>query len=110
MSQTINSTLYSDMLRQGAASLYKDKTVVNDLNVFPNPATDRLNVSFVMPDESPVSCKILDMTGKLLYNKQIESNGGLIEESVDVSGFAKGIYFLRIETTKGTTIEKFVKE
>ena len=40
MSQTINSTLYSDMLRQGAASLYKDKTVVNDLNVFPIPDGD----------------------------------------------------------------------
>ena len=28
------------MLRQGAASLYKDKTVVNDLNVFPIPDGD----------------------------------------------------------------------
>ena len=40
MSQTINSELYSGMLRQGAASLYKDKTVVNDLNVFPIPDGD----------------------------------------------------------------------
>ncbi|MBQ7458939.1 MAG: DAK2 domain-containing protein [Bacteroidales bacterium] len=40
MSQIIDSTLYSDMLRQGAASLYKDKTVVNDLNVFPIPDGD----------------------------------------------------------------------
>ena len=40
MSQTINSELYSGMLRQGAACLYKDKTVVNDLNVFPIPDGD----------------------------------------------------------------------
>ncbi len=40
MSQTINRELYSGMLRQGAASLYKDKTVVNDLNVFPIPDGD----------------------------------------------------------------------
>ena len=40
MLQTITSTLYADMLRQGAASLYKDKTVVNDLNVFPIPDGD----------------------------------------------------------------------
>ena len=40
MSQTINSKLYSGMLRQGAACLYKDKTVVNDLNVFPIPDGD----------------------------------------------------------------------
>jgi hypothetical protein len=87
-----------------------DYAGVNDLSVFPNPATDRLNISFVMEDENPVFCKILDMTGKLLYNKSIESTGGLIEESVNVSEFAKGIYLLRIETSKGTTIEKFVKE
>lgn len=93
-----------------AVTAVNDYSGVNELSVFPNPATDRLNVSFVMQDESSVSCKILDMTGKLLYSKQIESNDGLIEESVDVSGFAKGIYLLRIETAKGTTIEKFVKE
>ena len=40
MSQIIDSTLYSDMLRQGAVSLYKDKTAVNDLNVFPIPDGD----------------------------------------------------------------------
>ena len=87
-----------------------DYSGVNELQVFPNPATDQLNVSFVMEDESPVSFKILDMAGKMLYNKQIVSNGGLIEEFVNVSEYAKGIYFLRIETSKGTTIEKFVKE
>ena len=87
-----------------------DYSGVNELQVFPNPATDQLNVSFVMEDESPVSFKILDMAGKRLYNKQIVSNGGLIEEFVNVSEYAKGIYFLRIETSKGTTIEKFVKE
>ena len=40
MQQTINNSLYYDMLRQGAASLYKDKSVVNDLNVFPIPDGD----------------------------------------------------------------------
>ena len=87
-----------------------DYSGVRELQVFPNPATDHLNVSFVMEEDSPVFVKLLDMTGKLLYNKQVKSNGGLTEETVDVSGYAKGIYFLRIETAKGTTIEKFVKE
>ena len=40
MSQIINSTLYMEMLLCGAESLYKDKTVVNDLNVFPIPDGD----------------------------------------------------------------------
>ena len=93
-----------------AVTSVNDHAGVNDLNVFPNPVSDHLNINFVMQDDGPVSCKILDMTGKLLYNKQIESNGGLIEESVNLSEYAKGIYFLRIETAKGTTIEKFVKE
>ena len=87
-----------------------DYAGVKNLQVFPNPATDLLNVSFEMGDGSPVSVRILDVTGKLLYSKQIVSNGGLIEEAVNVAGFANGIYFLRIETSKGTTIEKFVKE
>lgn len=87
-----------------------DYSGVTELSVFPNPASDRLNVSFLTNEVSSIDCKILDMTGKLLYNKHIESDGGLVEESVNVSDFATGIYFLRIETPKGTTIEKFVKE
>ena len=87
-----------------------DYSGVSEIKVFPNPASDLLNISFMMEDDTPVLCKIMDVTGKLLYNKQIEANGGLIEESVNISEFAKGIYFLRIETSKGTTIEKFVKE
>ena len=40
MPQKINSVLFADMLRGGAASLYKDKSVINDLNVFPIPDGD----------------------------------------------------------------------
>lgn len=40
MQQTIDSILFLAMLRQGASNLYKDKTVVNDLNVFPIPDGD----------------------------------------------------------------------
>jgi len=87
-----------------------DYSGVTDMKVFPNPASDNLNISFVTNEASSVDCKILDVTGKLLYNKHLESDGGLVEESVNVSEFATGIYFLRIETPKGTTIEKFVKE
>lgn len=87
-----------------------DYSGVTELSVFPNPASDRLNVSFMTEDASSIDCKILDMTGKMLYNKHIEADGGLVEESFNVSDFATGIYFLRIETPKGTTIEKFVKE
>ena len=87
-----------------------DYSGVADLKVFPNPASDQLNVSFVVEEGASLSFKILDVTGKLLYNKQMKSDGGLVEETVNVSDFATGLYFLRIETSKGTTIEKFVKE
>lgn len=87
-----------------------DYSGVTNLSVFPNPSSDRLNISFITNEVSSIECKILDMTGKLLYSKHIEADGGMVEESVNVSDFATGIYFLRIETAKGTTVEKFVKE
>ena len=36
----LDSLVFADMLRQGAASLSKDKKVINDLNVFPIPDGD----------------------------------------------------------------------
>lgn len=87
-----------------------DFSGVGDLRVYPNPASDQLRISFMSEDIAQARCQILDMSGRLLYDELLACDGGIVENSVNVSNFANGIYFLRIQTEKGTTIEKFVKE
>ena len=87
-----------------------DYANVGNLNVYPNPATDMLNLQFTTANAEMIRCDIVDMNGKCIKSIERQHDGGLFEESVNVSDIAAGIYFLRIRTQEGTTMQKFIKE
>ena len=51
---------------------------------------------------------VVDMSGKILYNDEINHNGGSQIYKVPVSNLASGIYFLHLNTPTGKTIQKFI--
>lgn len=72
------------------------------LMVFPNPATD--NVELVLVDQlyQAETMSLIDMTGKTLRNKRMTNN----RLSLDVSAISSGIYILTVRTTDGHLISK----
>jgi hypothetical protein len=72
------------------------------LIVFPNPASDRIEV--YLPMKSQI--EILNMEGQVLKRMAINED----HASIDVSGFAKGIYFLKVKDDHSYTVKKFIKE
>lgn len=87
-----------------------DYAGVSDLSVFPNPASDVLNVNFLTTNAENVSLQIVDMSGKMIENRNYQHIGGLFEETLNVNDLAKGIYFLKIQTEQGTTMQKFIRQ
>jgi aminopeptidase N len=75
------------------------------VTVYPNPVSDILTVYFTEILEK-ADIKILDLTGKVLYNKPI--SGPKQHMQILVKDFPKGIYWLNIETNKGFMTKKFV--
>jgi hypothetical protein len=72
------------------------------LNVFPNPATDKLNFSVLNINEQNVNYTISDISGRTVLH------GKTFERSVDVSALSGGIYFLRIMTAEKSSVAKFI--
>ncbi|MFM7725254.1 MAG: T9SS type A sorting domain-containing protein, partial [Flavobacteriales bacterium] len=72
----------------------------NNFDVFPNPATDQLNLQGIT--QSNVS--ILDVSGKLI--ESIAAH----QQRIDVSHLAAGVYFVRAQTTQGIQQKKFIKQ
>jgi hypothetical protein len=70
----------------------------NAVSFYPNPATDNLTIYNVSGN-----INIIDITGKVV--KTIKSNAN--NTVINVSGFAKGIYFLQLENG---TVAKFIKQ
>lgn len=81
---------------------------LNNLSVYPNPATNFLNVSFDSQNVQTVDLKIVDLSGKVLYNNILNHNGGSEIYKVPVSDLASGIYFLHLNTPTGKNIQKFI--
>ena len=77
-------------------------------SIYPDPASNTLNVKIASSLNPKMSLVITDVTGKLLINN-IVSSGQL--NQIDISNLPAGTYFLKIISTnlKENVVKKFVK-
>jgi hypothetical protein len=75
--------------------------------VYPNPATDKLFVECLLPDDHDFSAEIFSITGQQCFYTD-----GIINKTVfDISRLNQGVYFIRLKRSNGDwSIRKFVKE
>ena len=95
------------MLNVDDITLYRTYDQVNEndgtqLTVYPNPATDRLNV---MSEEAVGQYEIYDMTGALLLSEE----AGISKFSIDVQALPAGVYLLTLRTKDVVTTKRFIK-
>ena len=70
--------------------------------VYPNPAQDRLNIS---AQSAIQSLEILDMQGRVVMTDHSLSN----QETLSISSLQSGVYMLRLNTTQGSVVKRFIK-
>jgi hypothetical protein len=73
-------------------------------SVFPNPADQILTIQ--SKDNTPISIRIFDVSGKLI--KSESSNATLT--NIEVDEFTSGLYFLEIKSENQITQTKFIKK
>jgi hypothetical protein len=66
--------------------------------VYPNPSKSKLNITV---NSTLKNIVITDARGMVMYQGN--------SSSIDVSGFAQGVYFVKVETQKGTSNIKFIR-
>lgn len=79
-----------------------------NLSVFPNPASEKITVRFSSSTTGELSCKLLDLSGKTVWNGQFRQEQENFEQCIDLTNIAKGIYFLELENADGKNIQKIV--
>lgn len=75
------------------------KNTNEKIEVFPNPCTDILNVK---SKESMSGLELYDATGKLLITKKTDSSKDRNSDSITLSPYMKGMYFLKIKNVDGS--------
>jgi hypothetical protein len=79
-----------------------DVAFENKVAVFPNPTADLLNISYGFNNQN-TQVTLIDVTGQTVY----QSNQ--LVQSIDLSSFSKGIYFLRITLGQESCVKKVSK-
>ena len=78
----------------------KQLTRVNDVVIYPNPATNEIRVtSSANIDQITIS----DLLGQPIYSHEYKSK----RAQVNIDGFARGVYLIKVN---GTEVQRFVKQ
>ncbi len=82
-------------------------TPLTGINVYPNPATDVLNISIENEALNTVNVSIFSITGSQVY--QLNRNvSGVNNLEISVADWQSGVYFVRIENGGKTAIQKLI--
>jgi hypothetical protein len=112
-----NGQLSGDSIFTSTYTVSENTTGVNDkvanllhINVFPNPATNFVNVTFYLLQESDVDVSLFDMNGNTIAVLDQEKGlVGRVDKKLDVSSYAEGIYFLRLSVNGHLVMRRVVK-
>jgi Secretion system C-terminal sorting domain len=93
------STTYSGIRTLGSAS-----TATATVNIYPNPATDRLHITTAA--NTAFNILIIDVQGRIVRQVLVSSGN---TADITVSDLVKGIYFAEILTGNSKTVTEFLK-
>ncbi len=85
-----------------------DDKLLQDVDVFPNPASDQLNFKFTLSHNSNVTIKIMDVLGNAVLNVvQERFDTGEQKYTVSIANkLARGFYFARINAGTESVIKR----
>lgn len=72
-----------------------------ELNVFPNPIQNEVNISFANSTAGECRFSIYSEIGQELYNSSLKVNEGNNNFTFNTANFAQGVYFFRVEMPNG---------
>lgn len=87
------------------------KNLINDdvVQVYPNPVKNILNIKLLTKLESNLMCSIIDVYGRVVYAEKtlVLTNDSMF--SIDVSGFSRGTYILKLKSNMWSENIIFIK-
>jgi hypothetical protein len=81
---------------------------VSTFNVFPNPATEIINISFELENKSQVVLEVVDINGRIVNAQDLGSReANPYSERINVNNLSSGLYLLNIKTDSAVVSRKF---
>lgn len=101
---TPHNSLYSNATSELAVGIKEYEYAIGKVNVYPNPNNAQFNISFKNLKANVNEVSIYDQMGKLIHHLEIKNENDL---SLQLK-VSEGIYFVKVNTDKGSVTEKLV--
>lgn len=76
------------------------KDDLHQLNVWPNPATGSVNLSFESAVENEIEFSFINLLGQAVLSDKISAHKGFNTREIDISQIHKGSYLIQVKTEK----------
>ncbi len=88
----------------------KEISQLESISINPNPVSsgERMTVSLVVNQGFDMTAQLIDITGKVITNKQITTIEGKNEFTLNLQSINGGLYFLQLSSEDGVTTQKVV--
>jgi endonuclease I len=109
--QNIEDTFGNVMELQNFSFSYvgvEELLVNGQMQVYPNPATEQIHISFNAKEDFDLEVIITDIAGKKIISDTYLASTGANKISYDFRNFAKGMYLLNIISEKGRLNYKLI--
>lgn len=104
---------YINSLRGVVTSLEPQLSLAQRVSVFPMPAVDVLQVQGVLSAQTARAqgtLRLYDLSGRELAQWAVDRPDGVLDERLNVSVLASGLYLLRLELPQGSATWRVVKQ
>lgn len=97
-----------EVTENGLSILDPGPTLEEDVTIYPNPASETVQVQFDLTNAKKVILQVSDLTGKVVRSKSFfASQKDLVK--LDIADLATGVYFLSVKMEGNNSVWKVVK-
>jgi len=86
----------------------KEVENINNLVVYPNPASEKLNITFNTSTTDDFNITIYNVTGQAVYKETLNNFVGSYYNEINVNDLAQGVYLMQVKSSKGAVTQKIV--
>lgn len=79
------------------------------IHIFPNPATETIQVSLALAESGSVLVQVLDKDGQVVIRgSEHKASEGTYSESINLNTLENGVYFVKIKADGKTRVERLI--
>jgi hypothetical protein len=86
----------------------QDISDIQSVTLFPNPATNMVNVELALEATTDINISLIDFTGKVVYNNSFENVNSNTTIPVSIENVISGVYLVKIDSQEGSTVKRLV--